>query len=175
MPFACPAFLHSSCASDEARVATDSHINMELFSSHHDLFFPYSSVVRTSTDMAESVALKESIEVATSSVHNGTIAGSSESPARGISGANPKRLVNGEAVSALVVSEADMQRLSNQTVLKKALSVSEAELLQSAIAEEEKLAVDGTSVAVNDLDAQLEKSKSQATDNQVQVSQQERL
>jgi hypothetical protein len=62
-----------------------------------------------------------------------------ESPGLGVSGANP-RLVNGEAVSSVGVmngekTTADVQRLSAaQSVLKKVLSVSEAEggLLSSA-------------------------------------------
>ena len=60
-----------------------------------------------------------------------------ESPGLGVSGANP-RLVNGEAVSSVGVvnsekTTADVQRLSAaQSVLKKVLSVSEAEELLSS-------------------------------------------
>ena len=69
-----------------------------------------------------------------------------ESPGLGVSGANP-RLVNGEAVSSVGVvnseKTAEVQRLSAaQSVLKKVLSVSEAEELLSSASQSSSAGVE---------------------------------
>lgn len=108
------------------------------------LFYSYSSRQPLSTAMETAQQLQESADV----VQNGSLP-AEESPARGVSGANPK-LVNGEAV----VSEEERQllSLSAQSVLKKVLTVSEAELLQSSAVDEARGALDldnGEAVSTN--------------------------
>ncbi len=92
---------------------------------------------RTTMDSLKAESNADSVVAISDIRENG--GGLSESPGLGVSGANP-RLVNGEAVSSVGVingekTTADVQRLSAaQSVLKKVLSVSEAEggLLSSA-------------------------------------------
>lgn len=93
-----------------------------------DLFFSYRSRHSLPTTMEAAQQLTEGIEVSTV-LQNGSLP--DQSPARGVSGANPK-LVNGEAVA----SDEERQVLSTQSVLKKVMTVSEAELLQSNAVDE---------------------------------------
>ena len=154
------------CVSRVERPRSASHENnMEQLFTGSDLFFPYSSsaVTVNSKDMDNHQTITESSEDATS-VPNGSL---SESPALGVSGTNP-RLVNGEAVSAQIVSEADVQRITaGKSVLKKVITVNEAELLQSSgIVNGEQ---EGTVATVNGLSAQLESRKSPDADSTTQV------
>lgn len=112
------------------------------------------------TVMDASHQISESTEVS-DAVQSGSLP---DSPGLGVSGANP-RLVNGEAGA---ICEEDVQRQSSAggNVLKKVLTVSEAELLQSRDVEV-PLSVDGSDV--NGLAVQLKNSQTPETDSEAKV------
>ena len=131
--------MHSSRASAGQCLSSGSHSNMELLTGS-ELFLSYSRTPLAPASTMEQ--LKESSGDVSDDIQNGALP---ESPGLGVSGSNP-RLVNGEAVST-VVSEADVQRLSAQSVLKKVLSVSEAEeLLQGSAVEKADGSVNGVQI-----------------------------
>ena len=141
--------LHSncivSCASATQTASLSSHINMATSLSSTGLFYSYSTRQPLSTAMEPAQPLQENVDMS-GVVQNGSVP-EEESPARGVSGANPK-LVNGQAV----LSEEERQVLSAQSVLKKVLTVSEAELLQSSAVDEARGALDlddGGAVSTN--------------------------
>lgn len=142
-------------------VVSFSHRNMELLGVN-DLFSRYRSAhTQPQTIMEGSQLLKEDVEVS-NGVQSGSLPGS---PGLGVSGANP-RLVNGEA--GAVSDDVQRSSSSSESVLKKVLTVSEAELLQSREVEGEGMP-GGDGGTVNGLSVQLESIQVSETDNETKV------
>ena len=115
------------------------------------------------TIMDASHQVREGIE-GSDAVQSGSLP---DSPGLGVSGANP-RLVNGEA-GAICEEDVQIQSSAGGIVLKKVLTVSEAELLQSRDVEVEGLNVD-RGPDVNGLTVQLnETGQTAETDSEAKV------